>query len=313
MNRSAADVEREVEASRAALDQTVGALKEKMKPELLLNEAGRAIGGAGNKMMTKVVDDARGNAMPLALIGLGLAWMMSSQSKRTVRYENPYERRAFSGDGYYDDASRGGSIREQAADRIHGLADKASGAAHSVADKAADLADRAKSGISGAASHAADGARSTMGSVSSMAGTTRDNVSSAAETARIRAGEYGRQAKQQFSDTMESEPLLIAAVGVALGVALGAALPATAAERRYIGPARDKLLDKGKALAQEQLDTAKDVAQAAYGKVKEELQRPDGGDVGERIGEAARAGVEAVRDGVQGQSQPSANGVGVTH
>ncbi|WP_334165458.1 DUF3618 domain-containing protein, partial [Phenylobacterium sp.] len=65
--KSAADVEREVEASREELERTVEALKDKMTPGELFNEASRAMGGAGNRMMMKVVDQAKENPVPVAL------------------------------------------------------------------------------------------------------------------------------------------------------------------------------------------------------------------------------------------------------
>ncbi|HVI33805.1 DUF3618 domain-containing protein [Phenylobacterium sp.] len=285
--KSAADVEREVEASREELERTVEALKDKMTPGELFNEASRAMGGAGNRMMMKVVDQAKENPVPVALIGLGLAWLMASQSKKSHGYAGAYG--AGYGVDYYDDASHGASVKDKVTDRAHAVADKASGVVASAKDRL---------------SHTAAGAREHTRSA-------MDGVSSAAGQVRERASQMGHRVKQQATDTFESEPLLLGALGLAVGLAIGAALPATAAESRYMGPARDKLMGKGKDLARDQIDTAKGVAQAAYGRVKEELQRPETeGDLPTRVGEAARAGAQAVREGLHDQA---ANGAGTTH
>ena len=70
MMKSAEEVEREVEASRGELDRTVEALKDKMTPGQIFDEATRAMGGAGQQVMSKFVDQARENPMPLAVMGL---------------------------------------------------------------------------------------------------------------------------------------------------------------------------------------------------------------------------------------------------
>ena len=59
MTKTAADVEREVEASRNDLDRTVEALKDKMTQGQIFDEASRAMGSAGRDVVAKVVEPAR--------------------------------------------------------------------------------------------------------------------------------------------------------------------------------------------------------------------------------------------------------------
>ncbi|WP_374473105.1 DUF3618 domain-containing protein [Phenylobacterium sp.] len=304
MTKSAADVEREVEASRVELERTVEALKEKMTPGEIFREASGAMGASGNRMMMKVVEQAKDNPVPVALIGLGLAWLAVSQSKKSSSYGGAYaagygiDRPATSGGDYYGDASRGPGLKEKVSDRAHAVADKASG-----------LVSSAKERVHGAASGAREGTRSAFMGARDTTRSAMDGVSQRAAQVRERAGEVGQRVKQQATDAFESEPLLLGALGLVVGVAIGAALPASAAEQRYLGPTRDKLLGKGKDLARTQVDTVKGVAQTAYGRVKEELQRgEDGQDLAGRVGAAATAGVQAVRDGLQEQT-----GAGTTH
>lgn len=231
--RSSADVEAEVEASRSELDRNVEALKQKMTPGQLFDETARIMGGAGQKIGAKFVEQARANPMPLAVMGLGLAWLMMSHDSGGPA--GAYgERRSFAGYGE-DDAP--------------GMTDRVRDGLRNATDKAQDLMADAKDRVTGAAGSMADGGRSAAHAASAAA----------------------HQAQQKVSDAFHAEPLLLAGLGLVVGAAIGAALPSTDAESRLFGDARDKLMEKGKDLAETGLDKAGDVAQAAVQAVKSEL------------------------------------------
>ena len=67
MTKTAADIEREVEASRSNLDRTVESLKDKMTPGQLFDETSRALGSTGQQVFAKFVEQAKENPMPLAV------------------------------------------------------------------------------------------------------------------------------------------------------------------------------------------------------------------------------------------------------
>lgn len=266
MTRSAAELEREVEASRGKLDRTVDALKDKMTPGQLFDEATHAMGGAGQHVLAKFVEQAKENPMPLAVMGVGLAWLMTSSNKPKPG-PFPANLRAYSSD------HPGGSA--------DGLGDKA----HALGDKASDLVSGARDKIAGGAASAGEAGLAAARNVGAMAGSAVD-----------KAGEYGRRAQQTFIDVLNREPLLIGAIGVAVGAAIGAALPGTSAEDHAVGPMRDHLLEKGKEIAQEGLGQVAEVAEAAYGAVKSELQTgADDPDLAQRVEDASRAGVQAAK------------------
>lgn len=74
MTPSAQDAERAVEASRARLDETVDALKEKLTPGQMFDEMTRAFAGSsGGEMFANLGSQVRDNPLPLALIGAGVA------------------------------------------------------------------------------------------------------------------------------------------------------------------------------------------------------------------------------------------------
>jgi|KBSMisStaDraftv2_1062788.scaffolds.fasta_scaffold359763_2 hypothetical protein len=259
MTRTAADVEREVEASRGNLDRTVDALREKMTPGQLFDEASRAMGGAGQQVVTKFVEQAKENPMPLAVMGLGLAWLMTTSGRGPSAPRGYRRPEAFL------------SGREGIGERVHAAGEKVS-----------DLVSGAREKVSDAAS----------------------SVGELSHTAADRAVEYGDRAQRGFMEILEREPLLLGAAGLLVGAAIGAALPSTDLEDRLVGPTRDKVLHKGKDLAQAGMQQAGDVAQTAYTALKTELQESadTGASPAERVEDAVRTAASAARGEANGST-----------
>lgn len=274
MTKTPADLEAEVEDARSRVDRTVEALKDKMQPQELFDEATRMMGQTSNKVLTTAVDQLRENPVPIALIGLGVAWLAISQTRRASR-DSGYPA------GYYP--------TYEGYDEEEGLRAKVKAKAEAAKAKLADTAEQARQRLASAQSHAGDGLASARGKVSEYAHVAQD-----------KAGEYGRYAKRRFDETLDQEPLVIGAIGLAVGAAIGAALPASPAERRYFGPARHKAAESAKA----SIDQVKDVAQRAYGQVKDELHRQTGPDgegssLTEKASAIAGAGAKTVRDDLE--------------
>jgi len=261
MTRSADEVEREVEQSRSELDRNMEALKSKMTPGQLFDEAARTMGGTGQQIAGKFMEQAKENPMPLAVMGLGLAWLMTSSRKS--------ERGAAS---WAEGASTGGTA----------------GAA-GLGQRAADMASSAGEGLADKAHAALDGGRSALGSAREAAGAATDRVA-----------QVGRRAQTGVMEAIEAEPLLMAAAGLLVGLAVGAALPATPAENRTLGGIRDRVVDKTQDLARTGLRQAGEATKAAYEGVKSELQdAPEGEDPAAKAGRIAHAGIAAAQDELQ--------------
>ena len=303
MTRSAEEVEREVEETRGNLDRTVEALKQKMTPGQVFEEVRQGLGSTSTQVIAKVGDQIRANPLPFAVIGAGLAWLLISNRSSGSSYS--YE--AYEGDSYSDDRYIGGgayvggdtssrsSLKDKASGAVQGVKGKATGAVQGVKGKVTGAVSTARDKLSSVASGAGDAGRSGVDRVQALAGSTVD----AADAAR-------RRAQQTFNDTLDRDPLIIGAIGLAVGAAVGAAIPASRIENRYAGPLRDKVMDRTKNMAQERLEGVKGAAQAAYGSVKNELSRSSEGDgqsLADRVGEAARAGIQTAQDELQ-QSRP---------
>ncbi|MCR5875095.1 DUF3618 domain-containing protein [Phenylobacterium sp. J426] len=287
MTKSSAEVELEVEATRGQIDRTVEALKDKMQPKELFDEATRIMGGTSNKVLTTVVEQAKENPIPVALIGAGIAWLALSQSRKNKGYD-PY-----TGQGYYE--------TYEGYDENGGLKDK-------IKSKAREAVQAAKSGIHTAKDKVSGAVDTARTSTTDGVGTAKTRATGLMGSVQTRAGDLGHRAQVRYQETLDTEPLIIGAIGLAVGVAIGASFPATRTENRYIGPHRDKLVGRGRDLAKTSLDEARTVAERAYGQVKNELHRQtgpegEGSTLKDKAKALADAGVSTVRDEVDTRLQ----------
>jgi hypothetical protein len=181
------------------------------------------------------------NAVPLALMGVGVAWFFSNQRSRERGWDGDYAPRG-RGQWRYPEAprsyplddtreglSRAGETTREYAQRAK---DRARGWVGDAEHKVGDVADRARN----FAQHEADEAR----------GLARDARDRAYETSR-RARDFAErelgQARQLSRQAAEAHPLAIGAAAVAAGVCIGLVLPETRRESELLGTQRDRLVD----------------------------------------------------------------------
>ena len=281
MTRPAAEVEAEVEAQRLRLEETADALKDKMTPGEVFEEAGRAMGDAGQQVLANLLEQARRNPMPVALIGVGLVWLMKgSDGDGSAASTGIAARKRFRdvGQNVSEGARRLGEkaqdLGEELGRRAGVMGQSLNRSTHDLQDQAADAISQAKEKVSDmkgqigdTVAQARDAGRSAAGKV----GSTAHN------TARL-AQDSGRWLGQVLSDVIQDEPLILGAACVAVGFAIGSSLPRTSLEDQTLGQTHDKLVEKGREVAQETLEQAGNVAQAAYAAAREELQPSSEGE-----------------------------------
>ncbi|HEX4740102.1 MAG TPA: hypothetical protein VH353_02095 [Caulobacteraceae bacterium] len=137
MTRPAAEVEVEVEARRSRLEETADALKDKITPSEVFEEASRAVGDAGQEVLARLLDQARRNPMAVALVGAGLLWLMKSSGQSLSRSTH--------------------ELQDQASERIS-----------QAKEKVSDMKDQ----IGDTVAHAREAGRSAAGKVTSSAQNT---------------------------------------------------------------------------------------------------------------------------------------------
>jgi hypothetical protein len=281
MTRSTREIERDVERTRSDIEHTVDALRDKMSIGQIVDEVAhhfRASGG--NEMVSNLAAQARANPMPLALVGIGLAWLMSGRGQPAM------------GHSYYsshdygsDDTELGGSYRDASASR--GIGTRAGEAASSAKDTVAQSVHKVGEGISSA--------KDTLVQSGHSAG---EAVSSGIHQAGDRAAHvYGRMSDQAsrtqrtVSDLVDREPLVLAGLGLAIGAAIGAMLPATETENRLLGEKRDSLKHRAEGLAREEWEKTKAVAKDAAAAAQREVEK--GGSPADMAERAAKSATQA--------------------
>jgi hypothetical protein len=297
MNQSSREIEREVEASRARIEDTMDAIRDRMTLGQMVDEATHYFGTSGvSRAAGNLGAQVRDNPLPLALVGLGLAWLMSGKGRPHVRSsaDGGYRSRAY--DGPDAAASYGGQPGEEADENGDGASlfggmqerfDDASG-------RMGEAADAARSALGSAADRVGDTAHTLWNSGRAGAGSGGRMGARAYDTAVHRGEEAYAGLRNGFLDLLEREPLAIGALGVAVGAAIGAMLPSTRTEDRYLGEARDDLLERTGDTMQRQARRADHIAQSAFRAAAEEAEAR--GLTPEGLQENVRSVAESARD-----------------
>ena len=332
MSTETTRIEHDLEQTRARLDATLGALQDRLSPGQLLDQAidyFQASGGGdfGRNLKRNVQD----HPMPVALVGVGLAWLMMSGNGRSesgypgYRRDGPYvddmtddqrgmiakaeaaaaevkrtaseSYEAFQERVYAAKASAMGVSRDvgEAMSSFASRVDQAMTSAGEAMSRAGEMGRSAASSAAGMARGVRDGAAQAAGGVADMARGVRDSASSAADSVRYGVSSTARGVRDVGGSTVgffQDQPLLLGALGVTVGALLAAVLPSTRAEDELMGDIRDDLRDRA-------LD--------AGGAVLERGARVAGDVMDAATGAAEREGLTA--EGAQGAAAQARSGI----
>ena len=247
-----ATLEREIDQTRANMDQTLGALERKFSPGQLLDQAMEFARENGGEFANNLGRSVKENPVPALLTAVGIAWMVASSNRpKPDAYDDRYARDDsnavdFDDTGYEDDAG----------DQTEGLTDKAQRLKASAEGTLSEAGQRVKS----AAERARQKLTGTKDTVS--AGLRRTSGSAQVQTQRVREG---------FNSLLSEQPLLLGALGIAVGAAIGAALPPTEQEDRLFGSARDKALSEVKQRGNETYKQVRDKVNAVGDEAKQSI------------------------------------------
>jgi hypothetical protein len=317
---SSAQLQREADAARVGLADTLGQLRDGVAPSALSGEAIALVKDSGLSILKSLADSARANPVPALLIGAGLTMLLTRTTGSDVMSvaSSTLKSAAVTGAGAARSAASG--VAGAASSAASGLAGAASSAASSVAGAASGVASSvagAASGAAGAARDAVKGAADrTANAVLDTAGTVSDRVAETAVSAadsmasakdrlqsgldsgkaeldarRQQAGQLAddltsqaqtmaQQARQSFARLLEEQPILMAALGAALGAAVGAAVPLSQAEKDVIGSTGAKAIEAGRGALANAADVVRKEAASA--------------DLGAKMGQLADKVVQTV-------------------
>ncbi|MEM7695892.1 MAG: hypothetical protein AAF318_15690 [Pseudomonadota bacterium] len=101
--RSTHDIERDVEDQRAALEDTIGAIRTKLSTGHLIDTLARSLtsGGEASPFMANLNRQVRDNPIPVALAGVGIGWLIL-RSMQSGEPEAPAPRALPAPATYYD-------------------------------------------------------------------------------------------------------------------------------------------------------------------------------------------------------------------
>ncbi len=304
---SSTQIRREIERTRAEMDDTFDALESKLTPSQLLGEAWSLTKGGSTAGASKLWQIARQYPLPSAVIGLGLGWLLmeSSRSEDSGRDQRsrPRSPRGYRGygresygytTGYRASADNAGNrygatgfeteydnetdygfdadYEPGGEGRLSKAKHAVGGAAHSAKDAVSDAASSAKGAVTGAAHTVKDTVSDAAHTVRDAASGARHKVGSAADRARYEARMKTRQARTGFWQQMEANPLAMGAATLALGVIAGLSIPSTRKEDELMGETRNRVLGEVKERGQEVLEKGKQVANVAVDSVKQAAQ-----------------------------------------
>jgi ElaB/YqjD/DUF883 family membrane-anchored ribosome-binding protein len=239
-DRRPEDIQADIERTRSDLNETLSAIENRLQPAELFDQGVDYLRHSGaREYVVNLGAAARQDPLPLALVGVGLAWLMLSGR-----------------DGGRVDRVRVGSpgpsvdeVRTGVRDTVTGVRDTVSGAVSSVKDAVASVRDKVSS------------VRDSATRTSQKLADTRQRIGETAQSARERAGRVGHAAREQadrvrsgFDRLVNEQPLALGAIGLAVGAVLAATAPRTRQEDRVMGDLSDRLKDDVRQAGEEQLD-----------------------------------------------------------
>ncbi|MFA7619510.1 MAG: DUF3618 domain-containing protein [Thiohalomonadaceae bacterium] len=236
------ELQMNLDRTRADLYDTLQALEQRFSPGQILDQTLRYLSGGPKEYAHNLSVQVRDNPLPVALIGIGIAWLMAAPHmgrKADVEYTS---------EGLPEE-----SYGERAKGAMHGMSER-------VSEKQADVRARMGRRVSEA-----------KGRFARMS----DNLRHRREAAGEHGGEMaehlrerGMQARDSFSTLMHDQPVVVGALAMALGALLGAGLPVSRRERETMGPMSGDVIQRG----EEMVHKAKDMGGAEMEHMRESMK-----------------------------------------
>lgn len=266
--RESAQLQREAEAQRAGLSNTLGQLRDGMTSSALSAELVGVLRDSSLTLVKSLADSARSNPGAALLIGAGLTMMLTKTTGADVMSSASSAIRAASSAGADAAVAAAGGVKSAAGTAADTAKSLAGQAGHKVSDMAGKVTDKVAGLATDTANSVKETAAATAGSLRGTADDLRDRAGEQVDQARrmVHDGQDAAQqleqdatrlaadTRQAMSKLLEEQPILVAAIGTALGAIFGAALPVSQAERNVLGKMGAEAIDKGRDV----LETAKD-------------------------------------------------------
>jgi ElaB/YqjD/DUF883 family membrane-anchored ribosome-binding protein len=266
IHKSAAELEREVEAQRAGLALTLDTISARLTPGQVLDEALQfAKGSGGGAFARNLGTSVRDNPLPIGLITSGIAWLISGRGGGLPRMAGervPAPERRPAGDAFDRLRSDGVLPKKESGPGVFAKA----------ASSTADLADTARERVTETAGIIGDAGRIAMDDLREGADRFSRSLNENAQHLGGRAREQTRYLRDRAGAFANEQPVVLAVAGLAIGALVGALARSTTAESRLMGQASEDVRNRAMDAASSGVETVVGVAERTYDAVREEAQ-----------------------------------------
>jgi membrane protein len=283
---SLSELEGDAERNRAALVDTVGALHQRLSPTAIKHDVQDYVRKRKDGFIESLEQRARENPLQTVALAAGAAYPLFSIARRI-----PVPILLIGAGLALARRSNGGqpSIGEEWSDQTRGQLDRAADTARKTfGDVSAAVQEQAQEGMatarraadrlsgltSQAAQNASDFAARVGEKVAGTAETIRGVGSDAASLVTAeRVQHAGRQSAEWVNDTVRQNPLVVGAVGLAVGAVIAAALPKTRQEDEYLGAAARGVRRRAQEAARAGVEAVKDAGAEIYRDVSRDAEQ----------------------------------------
>jgi hypothetical protein len=136
-------LEREIDQTRADMDRTLGALERKLSPRNLVDQVFDYVGRRGPEVADSIGGFVRRNPLPVALAGLGAAWILLRPKSTSVDADYEY----IGADPEFGDDTVGYQSGETESDGEHSITRRLGEKARWPVKKSREQADRLKESV----------------------------------------------------------------------------------------------------------------------------------------------------------------------
>lgn len=286
-----AQIEQEIELDRRRIEAKIDAIQDRLSPGQLIDEAiAYAKGHGAAEFASNLKTSAVANPLPVALIGIGLAWLMAKPSSgaggshvepvTTVEYPlapiTGSVRRSRSGvlegdkrySHFQDDAGqtfraladetgrRAGHFIDHAGNTFRGFADASGKQIDRITDETGAALDAASGWAERTWTAITDAVGGAGASVTEGSNALKRTASSSMDTMQRQSARFNDMIQTTFKD----QPLVGGALAFAFGAAIGAALPRTQQEDALVGEMSSSVKKTLKIEAGKALDKGNEIA-----------------------------------------------------
>lgn len=268
-------IERELAETRARLDSRLDELTNRLSPGRLVDDGLDYLRhGQGAQFVRNLGSQVRDNPLPVALSSIGLAWLMATSA---MSASTTGEHRRDANNSFDDVAARaqraGASvvrITDESEDAFEMRVAEARAKVLGLQKEATELGSVFVGRVQEALETAQQVARERLAAIGETASDWSVAVADRTQRTSEAVGEAARQSRDMavqaghaIADTVNQNPMLLGALGLAAGVLLAALLPVTEQEESLVAPVgaairgtAEEAIDRGKRAAAVAADSA---------------------------------------------------------